>query len=120
MEGTAVRRVYLVGVAKHSKVLDLDTVLAMALEDVLTVGYPAYTSVPRELEERAYVWSEYARGDDRVMEGGEINRFVAGKMFFVPQPRSRTRMPGPSCDAMRSDALGAKRSSMRVPTGRGE
>ena len=111
------RHIYLVGVAKHSKVLDRYR-LAMALEDILTMGYPSYTSVPRDLEERAYVWSEYARGDDRVMEGGEINRYVAGKMFFVPQPRSSTRMPGPSCDAMRSDALGARRSSMRVPTGR--
>ena len=76
------RRIYLVGVAKHSKVLDRYR-LAMVLEDILTTSYPAYTSIPRDLEERAYVWSEYARGDDRVTEGGEINRFVAGKMFFV-------------------------------------
>ncbi len=76
------RRVYLVGIAKHSKVLDRYR-LAMVLENILTTGYPAYTQVPRDLEERAYVWSEYARGDDRVTEGGEINRFVAGKMFFV-------------------------------------
>ena len=76
------RRIYLVGVAKHSKVLDRYR-LAMALEDILTTGYPAYAPIPRDLEERAYVWSEYARGDDRVMEGGEINRFVAGRMFFA-------------------------------------
>ena len=76
------RKVFLVGVAKHSKVLDRYR-LAMKLEDVLTATYSAFTPVPRELEERAYVWSEYARGDDRVMEGGEINRFVAGKMCFV-------------------------------------
>ncbi|MCY3748556.1 MAG: hypothetical protein OXG64_04590 [Chloroflexi bacterium] len=76
------RRIYLVGVAKHSKVLDRYR-LALALERVLTSEYPAYVPVPRELEEQAYVWSEYARGDDRVIEGGEINRYVAGKMFFV-------------------------------------
>lgn len=76
------RHIYLVGVAKHSKVLDRYR-LAMALEGILTSSYPAYTEIPRELEERAYVWSEYARGDDRVLEGGEINRFVGGKMFFV-------------------------------------
>jgi hypothetical protein len=35
------------------------------------------------LEEKAYVWSEYARGDDREPEGGEVNKFVGGKMFFV-------------------------------------
>ena len=76
------RHIYLVGVAKHSKVLDRYR-LAMTLEDILTTGYPAYTQIPRDLEERAYVWSEYARGDDRALEGGEVNKFVAGKMFFV-------------------------------------
>lgn len=76
------RRIYLVGVAKHSKVLDRYR-LAMALEDILTTGYPAYTPIPRDLEERAYVWSEYARGDDTDWEGGEVNKFVAGRMFFV-------------------------------------
>jgi hypothetical protein len=55
----------------------------MALEGVLQTDYPAYAEVPREVEEKAYVWSEFARGDDRVLEGGEINKFVGGKMFLV-------------------------------------
>ncbi len=76
------RRIYLAGVAKHSKVLARYR-LAMALEGVLQTNYPAYVEVPREVEERAYVWSEYARGDDRAGEGGEINKFVGGKMFLV-------------------------------------
>jgi hypothetical protein len=76
------RRVYLVGVAKHSKVLARYR-LAMVLEKVLTTNYPAYVEIPREIEEKAYVWSEYARGDDREVESGEINKFVGGKMFFV-------------------------------------
>jgi hypothetical protein len=76
------RRIYLVGVAKHSKVLARYQ-LAMCLERILTTGYPAYVEVPRELEEKAYVWSEYARGDDRELENAEINRFVGGKMFLV-------------------------------------
>ena len=76
------RRVYLAGVAKHSKVLSRYR-LAMALEGVLQTDYPAYVEVPRELEEKAYVWSEFARGDDRADEGGEINKFVGGKMFLV-------------------------------------
>ncbi|MBT9173645.1 MAG: hypothetical protein DDT21_02046 [Syntrophomonadaceae bacterium] len=76
------RHIYLVGVAKHSKVLSRYR-LAMSLEGVLQTDYPAYVEVPREVEERAYVWSEFARGDDRVAEGGEINRFVGGKMFLV-------------------------------------
>lgn len=76
------RRVYLAGVAKHSKVLSRYR-LAMALEGVLQTDYPAYVEVPREVEEKAYVWSEFARGDDHASEGGEINKFVGGKMFLV-------------------------------------
>lgn len=76
------RRIYLAGVAKHSKVLSRYR-FAMALEGVLQTDYPAYVEVPRDVEERAYVWSEFARGDDRIAEGGEINKFVGGKMFLV-------------------------------------
>ena len=76
------RRVYLVGVAKHSKVLSRYR-LSMALEGVMQSPFPCYVEVPRELEEKAYIWSEYARGDEEVAEGGEVNKFVAGKMFFV-------------------------------------
>lgn len=82
------RHVYLAGVAKHSKVLSRYR-LAMALEGVLQTDYPAYVEVPREVEEQAYVWSEFARGDDRAEEGGEINKFVGGKMFLVKFGASR-------------------------------
>jgi hypothetical protein len=82
------RRLYLAGVAKHSKVLSRYR-LAMALEGVLQVDYAAYVEVPREVEEKAYVWSEFARGDDRAAEGGEINKFVGGKMFLVKFGSSR-------------------------------
>ncbi len=76
------RRLYFAGVAKHSKVFTRYQ-LAMALEGVLQTDYPAYVEVPREIEERAYVWSEFARRDDRVNLGGEINKFVRAKMFLV-------------------------------------
>jgi hypothetical protein len=76
------RRIYLVGVAKHSKVLSRYR-LAMSLENIMTTDYPAYVEVPREIEEKAYIWSEYARGDDRELENAEINKFVGGKMFLV-------------------------------------
>ena len=75
------RNIYIVGLAKHSKVLERYR-LAMAIEGILTTDYPAYLEVPREIEEKAYVWSEYARGDDLEF-GGEINKFVGGKMFLV-------------------------------------
>jgi hypothetical protein len=82
------RRIYLAGVSKHSKVLTRYR-LAMALEGVLQVDYPAYVEVPREIEERAYIWPEYARGDDVTSRGGGINRFVGGKMFLVKFGSSR-------------------------------
>jgi len=76
------RRIYLAGVAKHSKVLTRYR-LAMALEGVLQTDYPAYIEVPRDIEERAYIWSEFARGDDHADKQGEVNKFVGGKMFLV-------------------------------------
>lgn len=76
------RKLYLAGVAKHSKVLARYR-LAMSLEHILTTDYPAYIEIPRGIEEKAYVWSEYARGDDRELASAEVNKFVGGKMFFV-------------------------------------
>jgi hypothetical protein len=82
------RRIYLVGVAKHNAVLARYQ-LAMALEEVLTCEYPAYVEIDREIEQKAYTWSEWARGDDVEEEGREPNRFVGGKMFFVKFGRGR-------------------------------
>ncbi|MCW5955239.1 MAG: hypothetical protein KIT61_01555 [Pyrinomonadaceae bacterium] len=77
------RRIYLAGVAKHSQVLTRYR-LAMALENVLVTDYPAYAEVPRDIETKAYVWSEYARGDDNMpTDEGEVNKFVGGSMFLV-------------------------------------
>ncbi|MBK9127593.1 MAG: hypothetical protein IPM13_07300 [Phycisphaerales bacterium] len=77
------RRIYVAGVAKHSKVLQRYR-LAMAIEGVLRTDYPAYVEVPRDLEAKSYVWQEYARGDEEAGKlGGEANKFVGGKLFFV-------------------------------------
>jgi hypothetical protein len=73
------RRLYIVGVAKHSKVLTRYR-LAMALEGVLATDYPAFVEVPHDLERRSYIWKEYARADE---ESGEANRFVGGRLFLV-------------------------------------
>lgn len=75
------RKVFLVGVAKHSKVLERYR-LAMALENTMPPGSPRFVKVPRALEAKAYVWPEYARGAET--EGqGEAPKFVAGDMYFV-------------------------------------
>jgi hypothetical protein len=92
------RRVYVVGVAKHSKVLQRYR-LAMAIEGQMRVDYPCYAEVGRELEEKAYVWSEYARGGDT--STGEANKFVAGKMFFA-KFGSRARDPVWPVDVLES------------------
>jgi hypothetical protein len=75
------RRVLLVGVAKHSKVLTRYS-LAMSLEKTLPAGDARYVRVPRELEAKAYVWPEYARGAEAEGEG-EAPKYVAGDMHFV-------------------------------------
>lgn len=76
------RRVYLVGVAKHSKVLSRYQ-LVLAIEDIMPGGEPKYLPIPRDMEAKAYVWPEYARGGEETGVDGEAPKFVAGKMFFV-------------------------------------
>ncbi len=76
------RKLYLVGIAKHSKVLTRYR-LAMALEQVLTTEYPAYVEIPRDIEAKTYLWAEFARGDDVETNLAEVNKFVGGKMVFV-------------------------------------
>ncbi len=75
------RKLFLVGVAKHSKVLERYQ-LAMAIEGIMIEPYPCFLPIPRDLEKKAYVWPEYATGDED-SGGGEAPKFVAGKMFFA-------------------------------------
>jgi hypothetical protein len=76
------RNIYIVGVAKSSAVLARYR-LALKLKGILRGRYPCYVRVPRDLEKKAYVWSEYARGRDDAEDGGEAAKFVNGAMFFV-------------------------------------
>ncbi len=76
------RRIYLVGLAKHSAVLTRYR-LAMALEKTLKSGQARYVRVPRNLEEKAFVWPEYARGPETEGPLGKTPKFVAGDMHFV-------------------------------------
>lgn len=74
------RRVYLVGIAKRSKVISRYQ-LAMMLENIFPDGEPRYVRVPRKLEEKSYIWGEYARGSE--VTEGEAPKFVAGDMYLV-------------------------------------
>ena len=76
------RKLYLAGVAKHSKVLSRYR-LAMALEDILTTNYPAYLPIPRDIEEKAYLWSAYTSDDNLATAEQNIEKFAGGKMYFV-------------------------------------
>ena len=76
------RRVYLTGLAKRSKVLDRYR-LAMVLERVLVTEYPAFVMVPLDVEARAYVSSEYARGNEHAGLSSRGERSIGGKMFLV-------------------------------------
>jgi hypothetical protein len=55
----------------------------MAIEGTLQPGEPRYLAIPREMEAKAYRWSEYARGTDQTGEQGEAAKFVLGSMYFV-------------------------------------
>jgi hypothetical protein len=76
------RWVYLVGIAKHSKVITRYQ-LAMTIEKVMPPGEARYVKIPRELEAKAYVWPEYAKGAESEGDEGEAPKFVVGDMYFV-------------------------------------
>ena len=85
------RKIFIVGVAKKSKVLARYR-LPLAMERVMATNYPAFVEIPRELEAKAYTWAEFARGADVSAAGGEGVKFVGGKMYFV-KFGSRARDP---------------------------
>jgi len=74
------RKVYVLGVAKKSKVLQRYQ-LAFMLEGVLMNEGPRYLPIPPEIERSVYRWQEYAPD-----EGGgesESKKFVQGRLFLV-------------------------------------
>lgn len=66
------RSVMLVGLAKHSQVIDRYR-LAMTIEDVLPAGAARYVPVPAEMEAKAYSWAEWTRDPN----------FSAGQLHLV-------------------------------------
>jgi hypothetical protein len=76
------RWVFLVGIVKHSKVITRYQ-LAMNIEKIIPPGEARYVKIPRNLEAKAYVWPEYAKGTEAEGEEGEAPKYVAGDMYFV-------------------------------------
>ncbi|MCE8426441.1 MAG: hypothetical protein J5U17_11770 [Candidatus Methanoperedens sp.] len=76
------RKVFLVGVAKHSQVITRYQ-LAMAIEDIFPPGEPRYVRIPRELEAKSYIRDRYARGPEAEGDNREAPKFVAGDMYLV-------------------------------------
>lgn len=73
--------VYVVGLSQSNEVLSRYR-LALEIEGIFAGKGASYLAIPRKLEEKTYVWKEWARGDDN-WEKGEANKFVGGKLFFV-------------------------------------
>lgn len=76
------RRIYLVGIAKRSKVLARYD-LAFSIEQVFPPGEGRFVRVPREMEQKAYQWAEWGRGLEEAGGQGEEPKFVAGEMYLV-------------------------------------
>ncbi len=76
------RGVFLVGVAKHSRVIERYR-LALAVEDVFPVGQPCYAPVPPELQVKVYEWPEYVRSPEDDQADKERPKFNMGAMYLV-------------------------------------
>jgi hypothetical protein len=79
------RRVWLVGLAKKTKVLDHYR-LAMSLAGIFDHGTPCFVPVPAHMQDSVYRWHDYVREPDDAA-GGDIENI--GRMYFVrfgPRP----------------------------------
>lgn len=73
------RRIFVVGIAKRSKVLDR-YLLALHMEGVLVQQGACYAPIPRAMEEQVYRWTYYGRAEP---EAGEASYKVVGALHFA-------------------------------------
>lgn len=73
------RRVFVVGIAKRSKVLDRYH-LALHLEGALVQQGACYAPIPRAMEEQVYRWTYYGRTDS---EASEPRHRIVGALHFA-------------------------------------
>jgi hypothetical protein len=76
------RKVMLVGVIKHSRVIQRYQ-LAMMIENLFAPGEARYVRIPAALEAKAYRWDEWARGEGETGSQGEAPKFKAGVLHLV-------------------------------------
>ena len=76
------RWVFLVGIAKHSKVITRYQ-LAMTIEKIMLPGEARYVKIPRELGGQGLRLARICKGAEAEGEEGEAPKFVAGDMYFV-------------------------------------
>jgi hypothetical protein len=77
------RKVFLVGVAKRTKVLERYS-MAMSLERTFPDGESYYVEIPRDMERSAVEWGADILGPEETPTGNEVaGKFGAGKRFFV-------------------------------------
>ena len=76
------RRLWLVGLAKSSQVLE-NYRLAMSLSGLFQRGSPCFVPVPYEMQKHVYRWDEYIRNPDDVDEDREDPKYNIGAMHFV-------------------------------------
>lgn len=75
------RRVWLVGLAKQTKVLEHYR-LAISLAGVLRPGSPCFVPVPADLQREVYRWAEYVRAPDDTATGTP-HAFNMAQMYFA-------------------------------------
>jgi hypothetical protein len=76
------RRIWLVGVAKKTNVLEYYR-LAMSLARIFDRGSPCFASVPQALQASVYKWEEYIRPVGNNDDGREDPKYNVGAMHFV-------------------------------------
>lgn len=77
------RDVFLVGIAKHSRVIERYR-LAMAIAEVFPSGQPRYVAVPPGLQSKVYdTWPEYIRAPDDDAGDTELPKFNMGAMHLA-------------------------------------
>jgi len=76
------RRLWLVGLAKSSQVLEHYR-LAMSLSGIFQRGLPCFVTVPYSMQKDVYRWEEYIRSPDETAEDREDPKYNMGSMHFV-------------------------------------